>query len=178
VARGAGGLRCPAGIHGLDRKPHSRLVALQLLLLAGSAACLVAFGDQADIKHILRGLLITTTIASVDAVLQYVGVIPYAVFLGTDRPIGLYSEPDWLGMFSAVGLIIAFRTTTGRLRTALVFLHLTALLLAAARAAWLAVLVVSLAMSPRNSPETRPGSNPCGEAGVSWRWACSFWPLC
>jgi hypothetical protein len=121
---------------------NSRLVALQLLLLAGTAACLSAFGDKADIRHILRGLLITTTVASVAALLQYVGVLPYAVFLGTDRPIGLYSEPDWLGMFSAVGLIIAFRTTTGRLRTALVFLHLTALLLAAARAAWLAVLVV------------------------------------
>jgi O-Antigen ligase len=121
---------------------NSRLVALQLLLLAGTAACLVAFGDQADIRHILLGLLITTTIASVAALLQYVGVLPYAVFLGTDRPIGLYSEPDWLGMFSAVGLVIAFRTTTGRLRTALVFLHLTALLLAAARAAWLALLVV------------------------------------
>ena len=121
---------------------NSRLVALQLLLLAATAACLSAFGDQADIRHILRGLLITTTIASVAALLQYVGVLPYAVFLGTDRPIGLYTEPDWLGMFSAVGLIIAFRTTTGRLRTALVFLHLTVLLLAAARAAWLAVLVV------------------------------------
>ena len=121
---------------------NSRLVALQLLLLAGTAACLAGFGNQADIRHILRGLLITTTIASAAALLQYIGVLPYAVFLGTDRPIGLYSEPDWLGMFSAVGLIIAFRITTGGLRTALVSLHLTALLLAAARAAWLALLVV------------------------------------
>ena len=121
---------------------NSPQVALQLLLLAGTAACLPAFGNQGDIPPILRGLLITTTVASVAALLQYAGVLPYEVFLDTDRPIGLYSEPDWLGLFSAVGLIIAFRTTTGRLRAGLVLLHLTVLLLAAARAAWLAVLVV------------------------------------
>jgi hypothetical protein len=117
---------------------------VQLLLLASAAACLVGFGDQADIGNILRGLLVTTTVASVAAVLQYLGVLPYQVFLGTDRPIGLYTEPDWLGMFSAVGLIIAFHCTTGWLRSGLVFLHLAVLLLAGARAAWLAILVVGV----------------------------------
>jgi len=44
-----------------------------------------------------------TTVACVAALAQYVGVLPYKIYLGTHRPIGLYSEPDWLGMFSAVG---------------------------------------------------------------------------
>jgi hypothetical protein len=124
---------------------NSRLVAVQLLLLTLSSACLVAFGDAIDIQHFLRGLLATTTIACLAAVLQYLGVLPYEVFLGTHRPIGLYSEPDWLGMFSAVGLIIAFHITTGSLRVILFFLHLLVLVLAAARASWVAVVVVAIA---------------------------------
>jgi hypothetical protein len=124
---------------------NSQLVALQLLLLAATSACLVGFGDRTDIQHILRGLLATTTIACVAATLQYIGVLPYDVFEGTSRPIGLYTEPDWLGMFSAVGLIIAYHVTTGRLRFILIFLHLLVLLLAAARASWLAVVVAVVA---------------------------------
>jgi hypothetical protein len=98
-----------------------------------------------DIQHILRGLLLTTTIACLAALLQYLGALPYEIFMGTDRPIGLYSEPDWLGMFSAVGLIIAFHVTTGRLRVPLFFLHLLVLVIAAARAAWLAVVILAVA---------------------------------
>jgi hypothetical protein len=124
---------------------NSRLVALQLLLLAATSACLVAFGDRTDIPHILRGLLATTTIACVAATLQYTGVIPGKLYLSTGRPIGLYTEPDWLGMFSAIGLIIAFHVTTGRLRMILIFLHLLVLLLAAARASWLAIVVAVVA---------------------------------
>jgi hypothetical protein len=120
---------------------NSRVVALQLLLLAATSACLVAFGDRTDIQHILRGLLATTTIACVAATLQFIGVLPYKLFGTTGRPIGLYTEPDWLGMFSAIGLIIAFHITTGRLRVILIFLHLLVLLLAAARASWLAIVV-------------------------------------
>jgi hypothetical protein len=120
---------------------NSRLVALQLLLLAATCASLVAFGDRTDIQHILRGLLAMTTIACVAAALQYFGVLPYDLFQGTRRPIGLYTEPDWMGMFSAVGLIIAFHVTSGKLRAALIFIHLLVLLLAAARASWLAVVV-------------------------------------
>jgi hypothetical protein len=124
---------------------NSRLVAVQLLLLTASSACLVAFGNAMDIPHFLRGLLATTTVACLAGLLQYLGVLPYDVFLGTHRPIGLYSEPDWLGMFSAVGLIIAFHITTGSFRVILFFLHLLVLLLAAARASWLAVIVVVIA---------------------------------
>lgn len=121
---------------------NSPLLAAQLLLLAVSAALIATLGDEEDVRYLLLGLLITTTIASTMGVLQYVGVLPYEVYLGTDRPIGLYSEPDWLGTFSAVGLVIAFYRRPGAVRTSLTVVHLAALLLAAARAAWLAVIVV------------------------------------
>jgi len=124
---------------------NSKLVAIQLMLLAGAAACLIAWGDQRDIRSALGGLLVVTTIACLAGLAQYAGVLPYHLYLGTRRPIGLYSEPDWLGMFSALGLLLAFRSTSlGRWRTPLVFLHVIVLLLAAARAAWVAVVMVAL----------------------------------
>ncbi|MDT7695023.1 MAG: hypothetical protein QOI75_4390 [Pseudonocardiales bacterium] len=123
---------------------NSKLVAIQLVLLAGTSACLIAFGSTEDVRPFLLGLLTVTSLACVAAVAQYAGVLPYKIYLGTHRPIGFYSEPDWLGMFSAVGLMIAFRNKIGWLRTPLVFLHVIVLLLAAARAAWLAVVVVAI----------------------------------
>jgi hypothetical protein len=123
---------------------NSRLVAIQLMLLAGTCACLIAFGGPEDVRPFMIGLLVVTSLACVAAVAQYAGVLPYKIYLGTRRPIGFYSEPDWLGMFSAVGLVVAFRTKVGWLRTPLVFLHVVVLLLAAARAAWLAVVVLAI----------------------------------
>lgn len=123
---------------------NSKLVAVQLLLLAGTSTCLIAFGTQEEVRPFLLGLLTVTSLACVAAVAQYAGVLPYKIYLGTSRPIGFYSEPDWLGMFSAAGLVIAFRSRIGWLRTPLVFLHVAVLLLAAARAAWLAVIVVTI----------------------------------
>jgi hypothetical protein len=123
---------------------NSKLVAIQLLLLASTSACLIAFGSTEDVRPFLLGLLTVTSLACVAAIAQYAGVLPYKIYLGTHRPIGFYSEPDWLGMFAAVGLMIAFRTRVGWLRTPLVFLHVIVLLLAAARAAWLAVIVVAI----------------------------------
>lgn len=139
---------------------NSKLVAVQLLLLAGTSTCLIAFGTLEEVRPFLLGLLTVTSLACVAAVAQYAGVLPYKIYLGTSRPIGFYSEPDWLGMFSAAGLVIAFRSRIGWLRTPLVFLHVGVLLLAAARAAWLAVIVVTVVgyviskISLRNSKTT------------------------
>jgi hypothetical protein len=121
-----------------------KLVAIQLMLLASTAACLIAFGERSDVRPALLGLLTITTIACLAALAQYVGVLPYKVFLGTHRPIGLYVEPDWLGMFAAVGLVLAFRIVFSRWRMPLVFLHVLVLVLAQARAAWGAVVLVAL----------------------------------
>jgi hypothetical protein len=123
---------------------NSKLVAIQLLLLASTSTCLIAFGTPEEVRPFLLGLLTVTSLACFAAVAQYAGVLPYKIYLGTSRPIGFYSEPDWLGMFSAVGLVIAFRSKIGWLRTPLVFLHVGVLMLAAARAAWLAVVVLTI----------------------------------
>jgi hypothetical protein len=123
---------------------NSKLVAIQLLLLAGMAGCLAAFVNRDDLRSMMMGLLAVTTLASVVAIGQYVGVVPYKVFLGTRRPIGIYAEPDWLGMFSAVGLFLAYRSKLGRWRTSVIMLHMVVLILAAARAAWLAVVIVGI----------------------------------
>jgi hypothetical protein len=124
---------------------NSRLIGIQLLLLAGMAALLAAYVGREDLRPLMWGLLAVTTLACVVAVGQYAGAVPYKEFMGTRRPIGLYEEPDWLGMFSAVGLFLAYRLKIGgRRRTPVIMLHLAVLVLAAARAAWLAVLVVGV----------------------------------
>lgn len=142
---------------------NSGRVAVQLMVLAATAACLAAFGTRADVRPALLGLLAVISVGCLVGLMQYVGVVPYAGFDGTRRPIGIYLEPDWLGMYSAVGLIIAFRIRTGRWRAPLVCLTSMALLLAAARAAWLAVvvvtvlgLVVSRFAGPASAEEPRP----------------------
>jgi hypothetical protein len=117
---------------------------VQLMLLAGTAGVVAAFAERADLRPFMVGLLAVTSLACVVAVGQYAGVVPYKVFMGTRRPIGIYGEPDWLGMFSGVGLFLAYRLRTGRWRYPLVVLHAVVLVLAAARAAWLAVAVVAV----------------------------------
>ena len=123
---------------------NNPLLGVQLMLLAATAACLAAFGDELDMRQGMRGLLAVTTVACVFALLQYVHVLPYRVFLGTDRPIGIYAEPDYLGTFAAVGLLLAYRGVARRMRAPLLFMHAVVLLLASARAALLAVVVVGV----------------------------------
>jgi len=61
------------------------------------------------------------------------------------RPTGFYPEPDWLGMFAAVGTLLAWRLPIHpTLRMALVLVNLSALVLAFARAAWLGIGVAAM----------------------------------
>ena len=145
---------------------NNRLTAIQLVMLAATAGCLAAFGSRVDLRPALLGVLTVISIGSLVGIMQYVGVIPYAGFLGTRRPIGIYVEPDWLGMYSAVALVIAYRVRTGKWRTPLVCVNLVALMLAAARAAWLAVIVICVLgwiitrctdPSPSEEPRARGG---------------------
>ena len=95
----------------------------------------------------LVGFLVSTSLASFVAVLQVVGVVPTQLWNADDvsslgRPTGLYPEPDWLGMFSGLGLIVGWRMlTSSRLRYVLTILNGSAFVLAFARAAWLALVV-------------------------------------
>jgi hypothetical protein len=121
---------------------NSSALAVQVLILAATASTFALLGSGQDVRLALRGLLLVTTIASVAAILQYVGVLPHQLFEGDNRPIGIYVEPDWLGMFSGIGVLVAFYVRREAVRNALVLVNLTALLLAAARGAWVAVVVV------------------------------------
>jgi hypothetical protein len=119
-------------------------VAVQLMLLATTATVFAVFADERDLRAVLTGLLLVTTYASVVGLLQYGGVLPHELFEGENRPIGIYLEPDWLGMFSAIGLLLSFYVRRPALRYPAAAVNLGAVLLAAARAAWIAVLVVAV----------------------------------
>ena len=114
---------------------NSWSLAVQVLILAASASTFALLGTGQDVRLALRGLLLVTTFASVAAILQYVGVLPHQ----------LYVEPDWLGMFSGIGVLLAFYLRREIFRNMLVMVNLVSLLLAAARGAWVAVVVVAVA---------------------------------
>lgn len=118
------------------------LLGGQFLLLSLSAAVLLLVVRDEDALPFLTGLLATITASSLFALGQYVGIVPHNFFLA-GRPSGFYAEPDWLGMYAACGLILALRSQS-RFRFILVVINASAVLLAAARAAWLAVILVGL----------------------------------
>jgi hypothetical protein len=123
---------------------NSPSVAVQLMLMATTATLFAVFAGPSDLRAALLGLLLVTTYGSVVGLLQYVGVLPHELFEGQNRPIGIYDEPDWLGMFSAIGLLLSFHVRRATLRYAAAAVNLAAVLLAAARAAWIALLVVAI----------------------------------
>jgi O-antigen ligase len=125
---------------------NSDTLVLQLLALSASAALVMIFSTEADRRHMLGGLLATTTISSLVALLQVVKIIPIETWhlsvSSLGRPIGLYPEPDWLGMFAGIGMVMAWRMPIGKwTRTAAVTINAAAFILAFARAAWIAVAV-------------------------------------
>lgn len=88
----------------------------------------------------LTGLLTIVTVAAMLAVLQYVHVLPLSLFHSESRPTGLiYREPDFLGVFCALGALLAIRSTIrGVWRYLIVGVNVAAVLLSGARASWLA----------------------------------------
>jgi hypothetical protein len=123
---------------------NSPTVAVQLILLAVAATAFAIFGHADDVRAALLGLLLVTTYASAYGLLQFVGILPHELFEGQNRPIGIYVEPDWLGMFSAIGLLLSFHVRRVGLRYTAATVNLVAVLLAGARAAWIALLAVAL----------------------------------
>lgn len=118
----------------------NRNLSVQFLLLALSAAAVLLNANAHDIRKICAGLLFVITSSSAIGVAQYVHLLPMTLFAGDPRPTGLYLEPDWLGLYAAVGLVMAIQGQY-RNRYALIAVNSAALLLATARAAWLAVIV-------------------------------------
>jgi hypothetical protein len=123
----------------------SPTLALQLLALAGSASLILAFSAASDRRQMIMGLLAFATLSSFVGVLQVLKIAPVEIWHASvsaiGRPIGLYSEPDWLGLFAGLGLIIAWRSPIRpALRTIAITLNGASLVLAFARAGWVAVV--------------------------------------
>ena len=123
---------------------NSPTLALQLLAFAICAALIVITATSADIKQMLIGLMATSSAASAWGILQVVGIVPNDAWhidvSALGRPTGFYPEPDWLGMFAGIGLVLAWRVQLGpKLRVILVLINSFAFVLAFARAAWVAV---------------------------------------
>lgn len=124
-------------------------LALQLMALAASAAMLAAGWDVDLRQPILSGLLCATSASATLGLLQVAHLVPtdlwHVEVSALGRPTGFYPEPDWLGMFAAVGTLLAWRLPMHpTLRIALVLVNLSALILAFARAAWLGAGVAAL----------------------------------
>lgn len=125
---------------------NSATLGLQLLGLAGSAAIVALRASRSDARAMLWGLLVISTIGSAVGVLQVFRIIPMDLWhldISTvGRPTGIYPEPDWLGMFSGIGAILAWRLSMSRaLKVSFILVNVSAFVLAMARASWVALLV-------------------------------------
>jgi hypothetical protein len=100
----------------------------------------------------LWGLFGTCTLAAVIAVGQKLGAIYYTPITdanGLVRVHSIYTEPDWLGLFSAVGLLLAFLLPfQGHRKTQMLLgaFLLAGLLLSGARVSWAAFTIVFIVM--------------------------------
>ncbi|WP_345750128.1 O-antigen ligase family protein [Microbacterium rhizophilus] len=125
---------------------NSPTLGLQLLALSICTVILVLHGNRHEYDTMLVGLLVVTSLSSAWAVLQVVGIAPNDAWhldvSSLGRPTGFYPEPDWLGMFAGIALLLAWRLPMGpRTRVLLVLVNAAAWVLAFARAAWVAVAV-------------------------------------
>ncbi|MCF3130202.1 O-antigen ligase family protein [Streptomyces olivochromogenes] len=134
---------------------NNATLGLQLLALAGNAIMIAAKSDRDDRRLMLYGVLSTSTLASVVALIQVSGVPGVELWhhniSSLGRPQGIYPEPDWLGLFGAIGLVLAWRMLPrSTLRNLVLALNAATLALAFARAAWVglaAAVVLHVAFS-------------------------------
>jgi hypothetical protein len=94
---------------------------LQLLALAVSAAIIGLKADREAILQMAYGLLAVCLFSACWAILQKFGFLPIHAFNsveGTSRVMGIYREPDWLGLFCAAGIVTTLRLDLTRLQTA------------------------------------------------------------
>lgn len=150
----------------------SPTLALQLMAFTVSAALIVAKATARDRQDMLYGVLAVASASSFLGVLQVAKIAPIEIWhahvSSVGRPIGIYPEPDWLGMFAGLGLVMAWRLPIRPLlRTACITANGAAFIFAFARAAWIAVgasvvLVVLLTMlaNRKGSTQKRRGKWP------------------
>jgi hypothetical protein len=145
---------------------NTRGTGLQLFALALSAGAVATKTDLPGTRRMAYGLLGMTTFGAAIAVGQRTGIVPYTPFADPNqlgRVKGIWHEPDWLGMYSAIGLVLAFRLRMdSRIHALVVSVLAAGLVLSLARAAWIALVLVLLASllttwwhGPRSAESTR-----------------------
>jgi hypothetical protein len=130
-------------------------LSLQLMGLAVSAAIVAIKASPAAIRRMAHGLLAVCLFSACWAILQKFGFLPIHQFNsveGTSRVMGIYREPDWLGLFAAAGIITALRLELSSARKAAYLSILSlALIFSLARASVVALAVLGVVAIVGNS---------------------------
>jgi hypothetical protein len=127
-------------------------LALSLTALALGALLIARRATTASAQRMLWGLFGTCTLAAGIAVGQKLGAVYYTPIVdanGLARVHSFYTEPDWLGLFSATGLLLTFLLPFQERRKAQLLLGtllLAGLLLSGARVSWAAFTVAFIVM--------------------------------
>lgn len=127
------------------------LLAVQMLLLATSAVLLALFTTSAERLTVMKGALGMIVLSGSYGIGQLAGIFPsreHVLHLDVSeigRPSGFWPEPDWLGMYCAIGLVLAWRLPLARWQR-VIALPICGLMwvLSFARAAWIALIVTAI----------------------------------
>lgn len=87
-------------------------LSLQLMALATTAAIIALKATPDSLRRMAKGLLAVCLFSASYAILQKAGILPLRAFNaveGTGRVMGIYREPDWLGLFCAVGIVVVLQ---------------------------------------------------------------------
>lgn len=126
--------------------PNLAIVLIGLLL----ASIVVAELSQQHRQHLSSSFVWVNSIGCALALLQVGGLVSsnlmHQEISAIGRPSGWYGEPDWLGLFAGVTILVCLvdHSLSSRARGVGLLLAIAALVLSFARAAWIAVAVALL----------------------------------
>lgn len=123
-------------------------LVLQLMGLAVSAALIGVKASPGAIRRMAWGLLAVTLFSASWAILQKFGFLPIRQLKsveGAGRVNGIYLEPDWLGLFCAVGIVTTLRLDLpSRRKVGFLSILSLALIFSLARGSVIALVVVGV----------------------------------
>ncbi|WP_167735415.1 O-antigen ligase family protein [Rhodococcus sp. 1R11] len=126
-------------------------LAIQLLALTVSAILLAAYTTPQNRLHMMYGALVAVCFGCVYGLGQIAGIFPSRAGLvhidvsAIGRPSGIWPEPDWLGIYAGVGILLAFHLPLKRwMRIGTMALCTMLWVLSFARAGWLALAGVAI----------------------------------
>lgn len=143
-------------------------LAIQLLALTVSAVLLAAYTNQQDRLRMMYGALVAVCFGCVYGLGQLAGILPSRAGLvhidvsAIGRPSGIWPEPDWLGIYAGVGILLAFHLPMKRwIRVGAMSLCTMLWVLSFARAGWIAlggvaILACIVHLASRRTPAAEP----------------------